>query len=146
MESCFDNIQNVKKLKFEKERAELRLCSDSPGQNIWNKIEKSSKNGQKKNSLIFPFAFFLLLLPKFNFWNQRLGTRVCLHPNLRFSKYFLISLDLKVIWKSSFCSLHLQWWFKFLERMLIWFKKVSSVKKAPIRNSESFQKSIFDLN
>ena len=36
--------------------------------------------------------------------------------------------------------------FKFLEKILIWFKKVSSVKKLPVNNDESFLASIFDLN
>ena len=31
----------------------------NPGQNIWNKIEKSSKTGQDKKSLISTFACFL---------------------------------------------------------------------------------------
>ena len=30
----------------------------NPGQNIWNKIEKSSKTREEKKSLIFTFAFF----------------------------------------------------------------------------------------
>ena len=30
----------------------------NPGQNIWNKIEKSSKTGQDKRSLLFTFACF----------------------------------------------------------------------------------------
>ena len=30
----------------------------NPGQNIWNKIEKSSKTGQDKKSLISTFACF----------------------------------------------------------------------------------------
>ena len=52
----------------------------------------------------------------------------------------------KIVWKFSFCSLHFQWIFKFLEKMLIWFKTVSSVKKLPISNVESFLQSIFDTN
>ena len=42
----------------------------------------------------------------------------------------------KIIWKFSFCSLLFQWWFKFLKKMSIWFKKLSSVKKLPISNGE----------
>ena len=34
----------------------------NPGQNIWNKIEKSSKTGQDKKSLISTFACFLITL------------------------------------------------------------------------------------
>ena len=48
--------------------------------------------------------------------------------------------------KIFFCTAHFQWWFKFLEKILIWFKKVSSVKKLPVTNGESFLESIFDLN
>ena len=51
----------------------------NPGQNIWNKIEKSSKTGQGKKSLISTFACFLTAT------EGRLGAGLCLHPNLRFS-------------------------------------------------------------
>ena len=37
---------------------------DNPGQNIWNKIEKSSKTGQGKKSLITTFACFLTAIAK----------------------------------------------------------------------------------
>ena len=40
------------------------LCSDNPEQNIWNKIEKSSKIGQKKKSLISTFACFFTVIAK----------------------------------------------------------------------------------
>ena len=36
----------------------------NPGQNIWNKIEKSSKIGQEKKSLISTFAYFLTAIAK----------------------------------------------------------------------------------
>ena len=36
----------------------------NPGQNIWNKIEKSSKTGQDKKSLISTFACFLTAIAK----------------------------------------------------------------------------------
>ena len=52
----------------------------------------------------------------------------------------------KIVWKFSFCSLHFPWWFTYLEKTLIRFNKVSSVKKLPISNGESFLESIFDLN
>ena len=48
--------------------------------------------------------------------------------------------------KKCFSSLPFQWWFKFLEKMVIWFKKVSSVKTLPVSNGESFLEPIFDLN
>ena len=37
---------------------------DNPGQNIWNKIEKSSKTGQDKKSLISTFACVLTATAK----------------------------------------------------------------------------------
>ena len=36
----------------------------NPGQNIWSKLEKSSKIGQKKESLITTFACFLTAIAK----------------------------------------------------------------------------------
>ena len=36
----------------------------NPGKNIWNKIEKSSKIGQDKKSLISTFACFLTVTAK----------------------------------------------------------------------------------
>ena len=36
----------------------------NPGQDIWNKIEKSSKTGQDKKSLISNFACFLTAIAK----------------------------------------------------------------------------------
>ena len=40
----------------------------NPGQNIWNKIEESSKTGQEKKSVISTFACFLTAIAKFNLW------------------------------------------------------------------------------
>ena len=51
-----------------------------------------------------------------------------------------------IVWKFCFCSVHFQWWFKFQEKMPLWLKKFSYVKKLPISNSESFLESIFGLN
>ena len=36
----------------------------NPGQNIWNKLEKSSKTGQEKESLISTFVYFLAAFAK----------------------------------------------------------------------------------
>ena len=36
----------------------------NPGQNIWNKIEKSSKTGQKKKILMTTVACFLTVIAK----------------------------------------------------------------------------------
>lgn len=43
--------------------------------------------------------------------------------------------------------MHFQWSIMFLKKKgLIWLKKVSSIKKQPIRTVESFLKSNFELN
>ena len=52
----------------------------------------------------------------------------------------------KIVCKSSFWSLHSKPWLEFQKKMFIFFQKVSSVKKLPITDSESFLESIFDLN
>ena len=39
-------------------------CSDNPGQNIWNKVEKSSKIAQEKRSLESIIACFLTAIAK----------------------------------------------------------------------------------
>ena len=39
-------------------------CSDNPGENIWRKIEKSSKISQGKKILISTFAYFLTAIAK----------------------------------------------------------------------------------
>ena len=47
----FHDIQNLKKVQFEGDLARLIpkiFFSENPGQNIWNKIEKSCKTGQVK--------------------------------------------------------------------------------------------------
>ena len=49
--TCFHLI-----LSFSKKQQEV--WNYNPGQNIWNKIEKSSKTGQDKKSLISTFAYF----------------------------------------------------------------------------------------
>ena len=46
-----------------------------------------------------------------------------------------------IVSKFSFCFVHFQRRFQFLEKTLIWSKKVSSVKKLPISDSESFLES-----
>ena len=61
-ERCFDNIKKIKKLKFEEDWAKLRpkiVFSDNPRQNIGDNIEKSSKTGMGKNSLVSNLAFLL---------------------------------------------------------------------------------------
>ena len=49
----------------------------------------------------------------------------------------------KIVWKFSFCSLHFQLWFKFLEKVVIWLKNVTFIIKLPINKVVSFLKSNF---
>ena len=79
------NLVNIRKLKyfgpkgpclgiwaqhFGKQMSDLRSAPSkwsthyNPGQNIWNKIEKSSKTGEDKKSLISTFACFLTATAK----------------------------------------------------------------------------------
>ena len=62
-----------------------RARNYNPGQNIWNKIEKSSKTGQVKKILISTSACFLTAIAKVSFLVGRIGTKLYLHLNLRFS-------------------------------------------------------------
>ena len=55
-----------------------------PGQNIWHKIEKSSKTGGDKKSLISTFACFFIVIAKLWFLEGRLGAAQCLHPSCCF--------------------------------------------------------------
>ena len=47
----------------------------------------------------------------------------------------------RIVRKFSLCSSHFQCWFKFLEKVLIWLKNVTSFKELPINKVESFLKS-----
>ena len=76
---------------------------DNPGQNIWNKIEKSSKTGQEKKSLISTFEGFLTAIAKVKFLEGRLGTRMYTYLNLKFFWYFLISLNPQILRCSATC-------------------------------------------
>ena len=40
------------------------VCTYSPGQNIWKKIEKFSQTGQEKKSLVSSFACILTAIAK----------------------------------------------------------------------------------
>ena len=79
------------------------VWSDNPGQNIWNKIEKSSKIGQEKKSLISTFEGFLTAIAKVKFLEERLDTRLCTYLNLKFFWYFLISLNPQILRCSATC-------------------------------------------
>ena len=43
------------------------MINFNPGQSIWNKIEKSSKTGQEKKSLISSFACYMTAIADINF-------------------------------------------------------------------------------
>ena len=49
-----------------------------PGQNIWNKIEKSSEIGQGKKALISTYACSVTAITKVLFLDGKLGTRLYL--------------------------------------------------------------------
>ena len=72
LEKCSDDIQTIKKKWRLKETGQGSdqnfVCSDNPRQDIWNKIEKSSKSGKDKKSWISTSVCFLAVTPKFNFW------------------------------------------------------------------------------
>ena len=65
------------------------------GKIFGTKIKKSSKTGKEKKSLTSTFACLLTVNFKVSFLEERLGTRLCLHPNLIFSQYLLIFWDPK---------------------------------------------------
>ena len=50
------------------------------GQNIWNRVNKSSKTGQKQKTLIIASGKFLTVVTKVLFLEGRLGTRLYLYP------------------------------------------------------------------
>ena len=63
----------------------LKLSSDyNPGQNIWNKVKKSSKIGQDYKNVTSNFAYFLTAVVKVYILEGRLGTKLYIHPNLPF--------------------------------------------------------------
>ena len=52
----------------------------------------------------------------------------------------------KIVWKFSFCLLHFEWWFKFLEKLLIWLKILPLSKNYQEAKLKVFKSQIFDLN
>ena len=52
----------------------------------------------------------------------------------------------RIIWKFSFCSVLFQWWFQFLEIVLIWLRKVSSIKYTTNTQSWKLSKVKFLLH
>ena len=74
------------------------VWSDNPGQSISNKIEKSSKTGQDKKSLISTFACFLTVNAQVQFAQGALGTslhQVCLSSYQVLFYFCLIKFVLK---------------------------------------------------
>ena len=56
-------IKTVRKVrKIIQKLREYRIYN--PGQNIWNKMEESSKTGQEKKNLVSVFAYFLTDIDK----------------------------------------------------------------------------------
>ena len=49
----------------------------------------------------------------------------------------------RIVLKFYFCFLHFQWWSKFLEKVLIWLKNVTSITKLQISKAEIFLKLNF---
>ena len=134
------------------------MKNHNPGPKIANKIEKSSKIGQGKKSLIPFFACLLTAISKLSFLEERLITglwTIILDIKVRFScgesdLYQNIvkfqNILTRIDWNFFFCSLHFQLWFKLLEKEIICLKNVSSINKLPIIKVERFLKSSFDLN
>ena len=55
------------------------------------KYRNTVKTGQDEKILISTFACFLTAMSEDSSLEGGMGGRLCLHPYLRFSKYFLIS-------------------------------------------------------
>ena len=72
----YENKINKILRKENKEGLGNYLTIYNPGQNIWNRIEKSSKTGQDKKSLISTFACFSTATAKVWFLEGGLGTNV----------------------------------------------------------------------
>ena len=56
----------------------------NPRQNIWHKLKKCNKIGQDFKNVISSFACFLTAIVNVSFLEERLGTRLRLHPHLTF--------------------------------------------------------------
>ena len=80
--------------------------------------------------------FLFTVIKILNLENQSKNTNVK-SPRVSYEKKNMIS---ETVWKLYFCSLHLKWWFKFLE-LCSFGKKISSIKKLPISKIESFIES-----
>ena len=64
---------------------QIFVCSDNPGQNIWQKVKKSSKIGQGFKNLLSNFACILRAIAKVSYLEERIVTRLRLHPNWTYS-------------------------------------------------------------
>ena len=83
-------------LKEARTRYEQIYSADNRWQNVWRKAKKLKQNWTRpKNRDICLCVSFNCYCQKLISWEGRLDTRLCSHPNLRFSFYFLISYDLE---------------------------------------------------
>ena len=64
--------------------------ANNTGQNIWNKVKKSSKIWQEQKTLITASVQILITIAIVLFLEWKLGTRLYLRPILTFSLYFFI--------------------------------------------------------
>ena len=55
----------------------------NPRQNTWNNVKKSSKISRDCKTLVSIFVYFLTAINKVYFLEQKLGTRLYLHPSLK---------------------------------------------------------------
>ena len=97
-----------------------KLPSKPSRVNFWSKLNKKNTSYTK--------------LLNFNYVSRTLG-----RVNTK-------NLFAQTVWKFSVCTLHFQWWFQYLKKLLISFKKLTSAKKLPISDDESVLESVFDVN
>ena len=152
-------IKTYRQLQMDPNHSFCKSINYNLRQNVWNKVEKSSEIRQDKKIFLSTFACFLTVITKFNPW-KRDWVYGCLNPNLRLceARYrasfplWRLGPVLKHCKVLKYCEqncldyLHFQLLFTFLERVLIWLKNVTSIKKLPITKAEGFLKSNFDLN
>ena len=85
------SLRSIYPAKFRPTISIKVVCFPGILDKIFGKKDKSSKTGLDKKSLVSTFASFLTTIPKLKFLEEGLGTRLCSHPDLRFSYYLLIS-------------------------------------------------------
>ena len=80
-EKSFAGMKKVKKKSSEEIGSSYDqkfVCSHNPGENIWNKVQKSSKIRQDQKTLVSIFVYFLTTIAKVQFLEGRLGPRLSL--------------------------------------------------------------------